>query len=77
MPSSHLIGMDFRSSIPSRMRRGVELVTSCKEDLKVKAHTLVYTKERKEDEESVGSSNHVTIQNEYVSLPQMKIDEEV
>ncbi|XP_049374052.1 uncharacterized protein LOC125839127 [Solanum verrucosum] len=76
-PVSHLIRKDFKSLIPSRMRRRVELVVSCKEELKAKAHTVVYTKEREEDEESVGSSNHVTIQNEYDSLPQMKIDEEL
>ena len=55
----------------------MELVVSCKEELKAKVHTVVYTKEREEDEESVGSSNHVTIQNEYDSLPQMKIDGEL
>ena len=69
-PTSHLIRKDFRSLIPSQMRRRVELVVSCKEELKAKVHSVVYTKERKEDEESVGSSNHVTIQNEYVFLPQ-------
>ena len=55
----------------------MELMVSCKEELKAKVHTVVYTKEREEDEESVGSSNHVTIQNEYDSLPQKKIEEEV
>ncbi|XP_015078307.1 uncharacterized protein LOC107022114 [Solanum pennellii] len=59
------------------MRRRVELMVSCKEELKAKVHTMVYTKESEEDEESVGSSNHVTIQNEYDSLPQKKIEEEV
>ena len=44
-----------------KMRRRVELVVSCKEELKAKVHTVVYTKEHEEDEESVGSSNHVTI----------------
>ena len=63
-PTSHLIRKDFTSMIPSRMRRRVELVVSCKEELKAKVHTVVYTKEREEDEESVGSSKHVTIQNE-------------
>ena len=52
-------------------------MVSCKEELKAKVHTVVYTKEREEDEESVGSSNHVTIQNKYDSLPQKKIVEEV
>ena len=54
----------------------MELMVSCIEELKAKVHTVVYTKERKEDEESI-SSNHVTIQNEYDSLPQKKIEEEV
>ncbi|XP_049378083.1 uncharacterized protein LOC125842824 [Solanum stenotomum] len=76
-PASHLVRKDFKSSIPSRMRRRVELVVSCKEELKAKVHTVVYTKEHEEDEESVGSSNHITIQNEYDYLPQMKIDEEL
>ena len=65
-PTSHLIRKDFRSLIPSRMRRPVELVA---EEIMAKAHTVVYTKEREEYEESVGSSNHVTIKNEYDSLP--------
>ena len=54
----------------------MELGVSCKEELKAKVHTVVYTKEHEEDEESI-SSNHVTIQNEYDSLPQKKIEEEV
>ena len=60
----------------TRMRRRVELMVSYKEELKAKVHTVVYTKELEEDEESVGSSNHVTIQNKYDSLPQKKIVEE-
>ena len=32
----------------------MELVVSCKEELKAKVHIVVYTKEREEDEESVG-----------------------
>ncbi|KAH0685550.1 hypothetical protein KY285_016092 [Solanum tuberosum] len=75
--TAHLIRKDFKSLIPSRIRRRVELVVSCKEELKAKPHTVVYTKEREEDEESVGSSYHVTIQNGHDSLPQMKIDEEL
>ncbi|KAH0779194.1 hypothetical protein KY290_005621 [Solanum tuberosum] len=66
-----------RTSVFERMRRRVELVVSCKEELKAKVHTVVYTKECEDDEESVGSLNHITIQNEYDSLPQMKIDEEL
>ncbi|KAH0647761.1 hypothetical protein KY285_033009 [Solanum tuberosum] len=76
-PALHLVRKDFKSLIPSRMRRRVELVVSCKEELKAKVHIVVYTKECEEDEESVGSSNHITIQNEYDYLPQMKIDEEL
>ncbi|XP_015170846.1 uncharacterized protein [Solanum tuberosum] len=76
-PASHLVRKDFKSLIPSKMRRRVELVVSCKEEIKAKVRTVVYTKEREEDEESVGSSNHVTIQNEYDSLPQIKINEEL
>ena len=55
----------------------MEIMVSCKEELKAKVHTVVYTKELEEDEEIVGSSNHVTIQNEYDSLPQKKIEKEV
>ncbi|KAH0693502.1 hypothetical protein KY285_020599 [Solanum tuberosum] len=76
-PASHLIRNDFKSLIPSRMRRRVEFVVSCKEELKTKAHTVVYIDEHEEDKESVGSSNHVTIQNEYDYLPQMEINEEL
>lgn len=53
----------------------MELVVSCKDELKAKAHIVVYIKEHEEDEESVGFSYHVTIQNEYHYLPQMKIDD--
>ena len=55
----------------------MELMVSCIEELKAKVHTVVYTKEREVDEERVGSSNHVLNQNEYDSLPQKKIVEEV
>ena len=54
-PTSHLIRKDLRSLIPTRMRRRVELMVSCKEELKAKVHIVVYTKEREEDEEIVGS----------------------
>ena len=47
----------------------MELMVSCKEELKAKDHIVVYTKENEEHEEHVGFSNHVTIQNEYDSLP--------
>ncbi|KAH0727823.1 hypothetical protein KY290_003540 [Solanum tuberosum] len=75
--ASPIIQKDFKSLILSRKRRRVELVVSCKEELKAKVHTIVYTKEREKDEESVGSSYHVTIQNEHGVLPEMKIDEEL
>lgn len=77
MPTSHLIRKKFRSLFPSKMKRQMKLVVSCKEELKAKAHIVVYTKENEEHEEHVGFSNHVTIRNEYDSLPQMKIDEDV
>ena len=63
--------------IPSKMRRETKLVVSCYKVLKEKAHSVVYTKERKEDEESVGSSYHVTTQNEKDVSSQMKVDEEI
>lgn len=75
--ASSMIQKDFKSLIPCIMRKRVELVISCKEDLKGKAHTVDYTKERDEDKESVGSSCHVTIHNEHDSLPQIKIDEDL
>lgn len=37
---------------------------SCGEVLKAKLHVVVYTMQRDEDEENVGSSYHVTIQDE-------------
>lgn len=43
----------------------MEVSISCKEELKAKIHIVVYIKEHGEDEESVGSSYHVTIQNEH------------
>ncbi|XP_070006610.1 uncharacterized protein [Nicotiana sylvestris] len=61
-PKIHEISKDFQSLVPSRMRRQTKLVVSCKEVLKVKPYTVVYTKECDEDEESVGSSYHVIVQ---------------
>ena len=55
----------------------MELEVSCKEEIKAKVYIVLYTKEREKIEESVGSSSHVTIQNEYASSPQKKIEEEV
>ncbi|XP_070042509.1 uncharacterized protein [Nicotiana tomentosiformis] len=47
------------------MKRQTKGMVSCDEVLKVKPYTMVYTKERDEDEESVGSSYHVTAQSEH------------
>ncbi|KAH0730161.1 hypothetical protein KY289_001349 [Solanum tuberosum] len=46
---------------------------SIRRELKAKAHIV----EHEEDEESVGSSYHVTIHNEHDALPKIKIDEEL
>ncbi|KAH0781214.1 hypothetical protein KY290_000812 [Solanum tuberosum] len=46
-------------------------------ELNAKIHIVVYTKEHEEDEESVGFSYHVTIQNEHDALSQTKIDKEL
>ncbi|XP_070013905.1 uncharacterized protein [Nicotiana sylvestris] len=63
-PKIQKISNNFQSLVPSRMSQQTKLVVSCKEVLKVKPYTMVYTKEYDEDEESVGSSYHVTIQGE-------------
>ncbi|XP_060190648.1 uncharacterized protein LOC132619910 [Lycium barbarum] len=76
-PKSQNISKDFRSLIPSRMRRQTDLVVSCGEVLKAKSHVVVYTKERDEDEESVGSSYHVTVQDERDTLSPIRVDEEL
>ncbi|XP_070015021.1 uncharacterized protein [Nicotiana sylvestris] len=59
------------------MRRQTKLVVSYKEVLKVKPYTVVYTKEREEDEKSVGSSYHVTAQGEHGVLSLMEDDEKL
>ncbi|XP_059289059.1 uncharacterized protein LOC132042550 [Lycium ferocissimum] len=64
---------DIQSLIPSRMRRQTNLVVSCGEVLKAKSHTVVYTKERDEDEESVGSSYHITAQSDQNTSFQMEV----
>ncbi|XP_070013590.1 uncharacterized protein [Nicotiana sylvestris] len=61
-PKIQEISKYFQSLVPSRMRRQTKLVVSCKEVLKVKPYIVVYTKERDEYGESVGSSYHVTRQ---------------
>ncbi|KAK4351413.1 hypothetical protein RND71_030726 [Anisodus tanguticus] len=64
MPAFPKTYMDSQSLIPSRIRQQIKLVILCREVLKAKLHTVVYTKERDEDEESVGSSYHVTAQSD-------------
>ncbi|XP_070006858.1 uncharacterized protein [Nicotiana sylvestris] len=63
-PEIQEISKDFQSLVPSRMRRQTKLVVSCEEVLKVKPYIVVYTKEHNENEESVGSSYHITVQGE-------------
>ncbi|XP_070040997.1 uncharacterized protein [Nicotiana tomentosiformis] len=63
-PKIQKISKDFQSVVPARMRRKTKLVVSCKEVLKIKPYTVVYTKERDKNEESVGSSYHVIVQGE-------------
>lgn len=77
MHSSPKIYKDFQILIPSRIRQKIELVISCKEVLKEKAHTMVYIMKHKKDKESVGSSYHVTTQNKNDVLSQIKIDVEM
>ncbi|XP_070052704.1 uncharacterized protein [Nicotiana tomentosiformis] len=64
-PKIQKISKDFQSLVPSRIRRQTKVMVTCNEVLKVKPYTVVYTKERDEDEESVGSSYHVTAQGEH------------
>nr|XP_009791875.1 PREDICTED: uncharacterized protein LOC104239038 [Nicotiana sylvestris] len=45
------------------------------EVLKVKTHTVVHTRERDEDEESVGSSYHITANEEQYTSSLRKVDE--
>ncbi|XP_027122222.1 uncharacterized protein [Coffea arabica] len=47
--------------IPSRMRRCTDLVIKCGIELRVREHTVVYTRPKEYDEESVVSCNHITI----------------
>ncbi|XP_071924992.1 uncharacterized protein [Coffea arabica] len=51
----------FGSIIPSRMRRCTDLVIKCGTELRVREHTVVYTRPKEDDEESVASCNHITI----------------
>ena len=61
---------ECRSKIPSRMKRKTTLVVNCDKVLKAKMHTIVQTRCKEEDEESVGSSYHVTTSQSVVSLRQ-------
>ncbi|XP_071932994.1 uncharacterized protein [Coffea arabica] len=51
----------FGSIIPSRMRRCTDLVINCGTELRVREHTVMYTRPKEDDEESVASCNHITI----------------
>ena len=73
LPKSQNAPKDFQSLIPSRMKRHTNIVVSCGEVLKAKSHVMVYTKKREEDEESVGSSYHVTTQEERHIFSPIKI----
>ncbi|KAH0720373.1 hypothetical protein KY285_005175 [Solanum tuberosum] len=77
LPKSQNAHKDFQSLIPSRMRRQTNIVVSCGEVLKAKSHVVVYTKQRGEDEESVGSSYHVATQDERYMFSPIKIDGEL
>ncbi|KAH0650277.1 hypothetical protein KY284_030189 [Solanum tuberosum] len=77
LPKSQNAPKDFQSLIPSRMRRQTNIVVSCGEVLKAKSHVVVYTKQRDEYEESVGSSYHVATQDESHIFSPIKIDREL
>ncbi|XP_071939172.1 uncharacterized protein [Coffea arabica] len=51
----------FGSIIPSRMKRCTDLVIKCGTELRVREHTVVYTRPKEDDEESVASCNHITL----------------
>ncbi|XP_070040883.1 uncharacterized protein [Nicotiana tomentosiformis] len=76
-PGIQKTSKDAQSLVPSRMRRQTKIVVSCKDVLKIKPYTVVYTKERDEDEESVGSSYHVTAQDESGVSSIMEDDEKL
>ncbi|XP_019234165.1 PREDICTED: uncharacterized protein LOC109214680 [Nicotiana attenuata] len=64
-----------RTSVFERMRRQSELLILCGEVLKVKARTVVHTRERDEDEESIGSSYHIAANEEQHTSSLRKVDE--
>ncbi|XP_070046401.1 uncharacterized protein [Nicotiana tomentosiformis] len=76
-PKIQKISKDFQSLVYSRMKRQTKVMGSCDGVLKVKPYTVVYTKERDKDEESVGSSYHVTAQGEYGILSLMEDGEKL
>ena len=55
LPKSQNAPKDFQSLIPSRKRWQTNIVVSCGEVLKTKSLVVVYTKQRDEIEESLGS----------------------
>ncbi|XP_075109051.1 uncharacterized protein LOC142180854 [Nicotiana tabacum] len=69
------ISKECQSLVPSRMRRQSELLISCGEVLKVKTRIVVHTRECDEDEESVGSSYHITANEEQYTSSLRKFDE--
>ncbi|XP_070049181.1 uncharacterized protein [Nicotiana tomentosiformis] len=75
LPKIQKISKDFQSLVHSRMNRQIKVMVSCDEVLKVKPYTVVYTKERDEDEESMDSSYNVTAQGEHGILSLMEDDE--
>ncbi|XP_070050774.1 uncharacterized protein [Nicotiana tomentosiformis] len=77
LPKIQKISKDFQSLVPSRMKRQIKVMVSCDEVLKVKPYTVVYTKERDEDEENVGSLYHITAQGEHGVLSLMEDDEKL
>lgn len=66
---------NYPSLIPSRLRRETKLIVSCGEVLSVKTHTIVHTRERDEEEESVGSSHYITIYDKKGTPPHSKVDD--
>lgn len=69
-----LIQKDIHRIILFRMKQKVEFMVSCEELLKAKTHTIVYTKECEEDEESVDFLYHITALREIDASSQVKVD---
>ena len=68
--------MNRQGLILSKMMQQKNIVVSCGEILMAKSHVVVYTKQREKDEESVGSSYHVTRQDERHTFSPIKIARE-